>query len=553
MFLPWSFFEIQLFFLVLDILVAASFMAGLAHISRRVRHHAHSVRWIKQAGVLEMVKALWNSFRKVTGRPRLLLLATFIGSLALTGILVVVKTFANIATTEGTPSREVVVSKQFVYVNAVTTLPAWSIPIPYDNSMTDVLVKALNNTKAIPRASPTKRYRPHLSEYDLACNQLAFTVSAPFGNNSRVVTDDGCATLNLYVPSSKDTNLTGMTIFQESNGRAKIVIPARGFNLLPKETIDEPSLFFRVKYQDQFPCSIFDRSPQLVYATRIGHSSAPLTVSTKCQLLSGEMVSLAVASIRFSVPEPKMFHSIATTIFETQNELVSSMEKSVNNGTLISQSLDRLAQVIVMEVKIAGTEVSALMCSGSNQDALPRIMCVYIVAHTLITKPRPANPDITGRFPEGGISTEFPTASVLMTLYHLPDIKMGKPSFAIPKILNSSSVTATYLASLGQNFILDWEGSTAYIAYDTVEIIKGYEIPTGLFYSMIGVMVICLLFCAATEYWVEGRYKRSLYWQVAQSLAPPEDKALPELHRFVTAKLEFEGRRIVSTNTTVYQ
>ncbi|KAF8943369.1 hypothetical protein BGZ47_005487 [Haplosporangium gracile] len=522
-------------------------MAGLAHISRRVQHHAHSVRWIKQAGFLEMVKALKNSFRKVTGRPRLLLFATFIGGLALTGILAFAKTFANIATTEGTPSSEVVVSKQFVSVKVATILSAWSIPVPYDNSMTDSLVKALNSTKAIPRGSSTKRYRPRLSEYNLVCDRLDFTVSDPFNVSSRLITNDGCATLNPRVPPSTDTNLTGTIIVQESKGRAKIVIPARGFQLLPKETIAEPSLFIRVEYKDHLFCSTFDSIPQIVSATRIGHSSAPLTVLTKCHFLSGEIVSLAVSSIRFSVPEPTMFHSIATSIFETQDELVSSMEKSVKNGTLISQSLDQLAQVIVMEVKITGTEVSALMCIGSKQDALPHIMCVYIVAHTLITKPRPANPDITSRFPEGGISTEFLKASVLMTLYHVPETKMSKPSFAISKILNSSWVAAAYLASLGQNFILDWEGSTAYIAYDTVEVIKGYEIPAGLFYSMIGVMVICLLFCAATEYWVEGRYKRSLYWQVAQSLAPSGEKASPQLHRFDTAQLEFEGRRIVST------
>ncbi|KAG0294183.1 hypothetical protein BGZ96_001624, partial [Linnemannia gamsii] len=86
------------------------------------------------------------------------------------------------------------------------------------------------------------------------------------------------------------------------------------------------------------------------------------------------------------------------------------------------------------------------------------------------------------------------------------------PSFAITKVLNSSSVAAAYLASLGQNYIMDWERSTLYIDYDTVEIIKGYEIPTGLFYSMIGVMVVCFLFCAATECFVEGLYKRSLFW-----------------------------------------
>ncbi|KAF9300315.1 hypothetical protein BGZ91_009845, partial [Linnemannia elongata] len=207
-----------------------------------------------------------------------------------------------------------------------------------------------------------------------------------------------------------------------------------------------------------------------------------------CQLLSGEMANLAVSGVRFSVPEPQKFHDIATSLFGTQDELVTSMESSVNNGTLISQSTDRYSQVLVMEVKVMGTEVSALMCVGSKLDGEPRIVCVYAVAHSKITKPRPSNPDITQLFPKG-ISSITTPGSVMMSLSHLPAVGMSTPTFAIRKILNSSSIASAYFASLGQNYILDWESSMLYIAYDTVEVIKGYEIPAGLFYLLIGVMV----------------------------------------------------------------
>ncbi|KAG0061315.1 hypothetical protein BGZ89_011567 [Linnemannia elongata] len=253
----------------------------------------------------------------------------------------------------------------------------------------------------------------------------------------------------------------------------------------------------------------------------------------------------------FNVPDPKEFHDIATSFFGTQDELVTSMEASVNNGTLISQLTDRSAQVLVMEVKVMGTEVSALMCVGSKLDGVPRIECVYGVAHSTITKTRPSNPDITQLFPENGNLSVTPQASIMISLSHLPSVTVGmeKPTFAILKILKSSSIAADYFASLGQNYILYWEGSMLYIAYDTIEIIKGYEIPAGLLYLLIGVM-----------YWVEGQYKRSLYWQVAQSLATSQNKASPQLHRFDTKQLEFDDRRIVSTRlsqmskeTPIYQ
>ncbi|KAK5810137.1 hypothetical protein F5H01DRAFT_323350 [Linnemannia elongata] len=534
MFLPWSFFQLNLFFLVLDILVAASFMAGLARLSQRTLHRIHSIRWIKQAGLLEMYG----------------LLVTFIGGYALTGILLGAKSFAVISTGERGLSHEVVESRQVIAISYVTTLPAWSIPISYNTSVDDALARAVNSTAAIPRASPTKRYRPHLSDYELACDQLNFKVVGKTGNDSLVLPNAGCATLTIFPPSSMDINLTGSYIVQESKSRAKMVVPGTNsiYNL-PTGIVTENELTVRLKVNDKDYCVTRDKNSRPTFATKSGLSYPPSTVVTRCQLLSGEMVNLAVSGIRFNVPDPKEFHDIATSFFGTQDELVTSMEASVNNGILISQSTDRSAQVLIMEVKVMSTEVSALICVGSKLDGVPRIVCVYGVAHSTITKPRSSNPDITQLFPENGNLSVTPQVSIMMSLSHLPSVTVGmeKPTFAIPKVLKSSSIAADYFASLGQNYILYWEGSMLYIAYNTVEIIKGYEIPAGLFYLLIG-------------YWVEGQYKRSLYWQVAQSLATSQNKASPQLHRFDTKQLEFDDRRIVSTRlsqmskeTPIYQ
>ncbi|KAG0282281.1 hypothetical protein BGZ96_000636 [Linnemannia gamsii] len=426
--------------------------------------------------------------------------------------------------------------------------------------MKDALESALNNTYAIPRASPTKLYRPRLSNYDVSCDQLNLQVSANVGNDSIFLPNAGCANLTIFPSYTMDTNLTGSYFVQESKSRSKIVIPGIGTRLMPFETVAEAALLLRLKITDQDFCVLQDKNLQIFFGARIGLSSPPLTVVTRCQHPSGEMVILAASTVRFSVPDPKMFRTITTSIFETQDELLSSMEASVNNGTLINQSADRLAQVTVMEIKIIGTEVSVLMCIGNKQDFVPRLVCVYAIVNILITKARPANPDITQKFPENGISSVAPNVAIIITLIHLPTILQKKPSFAVPKILNSSSITAVYFALLGQNFVLDWEASMLYIAYDTVEIFKGYEIPAGLFHSMVGVIVVCIMFCVATEYFVEARYKRSLFWQVSQELVPPESKNSPQLLRFDTTNLEFEGRRIVSTKapqmlkeTAIYQ
>ncbi|KAG0047796.1 hypothetical protein BGZ89_004803, partial [Linnemannia elongata] len=352
--------------------------------------------------------------------------------------------------------------------------------------MEDALANALNSTAAIPRASPTKRYRPRRSDYELACDQLNFKIVANTGNDSLVLPNAGCATLIFSKPHSMDISLTGSYIVQESKSRAKVVIPGTDrLKTRSNGTVAEVAVSVALKFSDQERCTTDLINPGFFFATRNGLSSSPSTVVTRCQLHSGEMVSLAVSGIHFSVPEPKKFHDIATSLFGTQDELVTSMEASVNDGTLIIQAEDRSAQVLVMEVKIVGAEVSALMCVGSKPDGEPRIVCVYAVAHSTITKARPLNPDITQLFPKG-ISSITTPGSVMMSLSHLPAVGMSTPTFAIPKVLKSSSIAADYFASLGQNYILDWEGSMLYVAYDTVEVIKGYEIPAGLFYLLIG-------------------------------------------------------------------
>ncbi|KAF9201733.1 hypothetical protein BGZ59_002533, partial [Podila verticillata] len=548
MFLPLSFFTLNLFFLTLEISVAAALAAVLAHISRRYGGYAQSIRWIKQAGYWEMIVALYLSVRKGARRPWWVLFATLFGSIVLTGIIIGGGRFYFTPSTgERSPSREVAMSTQFLALNALTSLAAWSFPVPYDTSIEDTLARALNSTKANPRASPTKRYQPRVSDYEVACDRLNVRVF----NGSLFLPNDGCATFDIYPPISFDVNTTTSYILQTSKGRAKAVLPSRTeFNATITGMVSEIALFTRVKYEDQYYCSTIDMISKFFNVTRDAFTVSPSTVLTKCQLLSGQMVSLSTTAIRFAVPNRQMFHSIATSIFGDQGELVSAMHESVNNGTLTDFLVDELERMVVMEVKIVGTQATALICVGSKQpgSVVPQINCAYTIANTLITKPRPLNPDIAQIVSNKNLSTDFPKASTMMTLTHLPLVSESTSSYALSKIFNASAVAVTYLANLGQNVIMDWDGSTMYIAYDTVDIVEGYDVPGCVFFLLCAAMIVCFLFWAVTECWVEDRYKRSLYWLISKSLAPTEGNGHPPLlYPFDPETLEFDGRRIVST------
>ncbi|KAK3842348.1 MAG: hypothetical protein J3R72DRAFT_443507 [Linnemannia gamsii] len=556
MFLPWSFFILHLFFLVVEISVAASFAAVLAHISRRHGGYAQSIRWIKQAGYWELITVLFYSIknvRRIAWRPLMALLATLIGSAAVAGIFFGGKILCTISTGERNPSREVATSTQFLALDVgVTALAAWSFPVQYVTSIEDIMERALNNTKVNPRASPTKRYRPQVSDYEVACDRLDVRVY----NGSLFLPNDGCATFVIHPPVEFEVNTTSSYILQTSKGRAKAVLPSRTrTKSMMLGMVADISPFTRVKYENQYHCSTMDRLSSFSNNTRVAFTAFPSTVLTKCQLLSGQMVSLSTTTIRFAVPNRQMFHSIATSIFGDQDELVSAMLDSVNNGTLTDLLVDELERMVVMDVKIVGTQVTALICIGSKQpgSVVPHINCAYTISNTLITKPRPLNPDIAQIVSNKNLSTDFPLVSTMMTMTHLPLVSESTPSYALSKIFNASSVAVTYLANLGQNVIMDWDGSTMYIAYDTVDIVEGYDVPDWVFFPMVAVMITCILFWAATERWVEDRYKRSLYWLVSKSLASTEGNGDPPLlYPFDTKTLKFNGRRIVSTKDLRY-
>ncbi|KAF8943117.1 hypothetical protein BGZ47_005782 [Haplosporangium gracile] len=538
----------NLFFVALDLLVAASLGAALTHISWRTGGYAHSIRWIQQAGYYEMFTALRLSVRKAARRPLLALFATFLGSIALTTILVGAKTFATSRVQEGKLSHEVVPSRQFVAFNVLTTLPAWLIPIDHNASIKDALTKAITSTRSIPQASrASKQYRPQLSAYDVACDRFDFNFTTSPERDLLLLNDNSCATLNFHFENTLSDTTTSY-IVPRSQDRGMVFFLTRKGTLAPVSTVSDISALSHLVYNGHH-CGLFNMNAQVIKAIKVGLTSTPKTVVTKYLLVSEELVSMSSTMIRFSVPNQGMFQSTSTSIFRDQDELVLAMQELVNNGTLADLPTDLHVQHTAMEIKISGAELKVLICIGSRQSLseLPHINCGYTITNTLITKARPMDRGIARRLLNKGYNPSIAGVTIMMTLHHLPSVsRYNKPSFNFTKVLNASSEGADYIASLGHSFVVDWDASILYIAFDTVEILKGYEIPDWLFFSMVGAIVICLVFWGTTEYWVEDRYKQSLYFTASKELTIGQDDVSPQLHHFDPTTLKFESRRIVS-------
>ncbi|KAF9093923.1 hypothetical protein BGX27_001547 [Mortierella sp. AM989] len=553
MFLPWSIFALNSFFLLLELLVALSFEATLAHISRKAEGHAQSIRWIQQAGKWEMATALYLSRGVKVKTPLFALSATLFISGTLFAILTGAKSFVEEAVAEGNPSPELVSSSQVIVGKTMGALAGWTFPVPYDTGVEEALTMAINSTMGIPQLVPTKRYRPRVSAYELSCDR--FDIGAPY-KEFLILPNDGCATISIYpagIPPIPD--FSRMYSVQGSKGRVKLVIPslatADSHTSMPN-TVQDITVFSRVNFNDEV-CHTSNLQFSVLDANHAGMTSPPRIALTKCLLKNGGSIILSTSAIRFMVPRNEMFPSVTTSIFGTQNEIVLGMQNSVNNRTLTTLPANELEKLTIMEVKATGTEVVALVCVWARQTTaeVPHIACAYTITSALITKPQSINFDISRRLVNKGLNPTGTHVTTTIDLSYFPRVSKNTVSFDIPKILNDSAAATRYFASLGNNFIVDWDGSMLYIVFDTVEILKGYEIPRWLFFSMIGVMVACFVFWVATKFLVDVRYRESLFMTVSRELDGGRDGATPRLVHFDPKTLEFEGRRrlVVSTSS----
>ncbi|KAF9583884.1 hypothetical protein BGW38_008223, partial [Lunasporangiospora selenospora] len=371
----------------------------------------------------------------------------------------------------------------------------WNFPVTYDTDVKEALKMVINSTMAIPRAIPTKRYRPRVSSYELVCDRFDFYTP---NRKILVLSNDGCASITL-LPLDIDvtSDLSRMYTVPRSNGRVKVVIPALAsqFHKNKPEAVQELLIAPRV-YHDGEECLTLNSEITIADADRARITSSPTIVLTKCQLQSGKSITLSSSSIKFLSPNNEMFHSIASSIFGTQNELVLAMQDSVNNSTLATLPANDYEEVMVMEVKVTSDGVVALVCQWTRQSIaeVPHIVCIYSTSSALITRPQPIDPKIAQRLVNKGLNPPWTNLTAAIILSYLPQASKDRISFDIPKILDDSVTATRYIASIGNNFVVDWEGSMVYIFFNTVEIVKGYEIPLGLFIFIVGVMVVCCVY-----------------------------------------------------------
>ncbi|KAF9972440.1 hypothetical protein BGZ73_004443 [Actinomortierella ambigua] len=431
-------------------------------------------------------------------------------------------------------------------------LSGWDFQVTYGTDIVEILKMATVGPMGIPQASPGKHYSPKISGYELACDR--FNLYA-FNADTRVLSNNGCADIYLIEGSiTPKTDLSRMYTVSRSNGRVKVVAPTLsplGPNVGIPNSIPEMLVSTTVGHQRE-ACVFGVRKLTLVDLSHSGITSPPSVVLTKCLSASGKSVVMSKTSIHFLVPRNEMFHSIATSIFGDQNELVLAMQESVNNKTLTTLPANVLEELTVVEAKVTGTQVTALICQWKRvlMSNVPYVICTYLITNSLVTKPQPIDPKISLQLVNKGLLPKDALAATVATLVYLPQDSRGAVLFEIPKILEESASVAHYFASIGSNFVVDWDSATLHIIFEIFDVVKGYEVPDWVFFSIIGLNIVCLIYLVITEFVLPERYRESLYKTISREILGGQESAKPRLHRFDPKTLEFEGHRrlVVSTS-----
>ncbi|KAF9964827.1 hypothetical protein BGZ70_005860 [Mortierella alpina] len=544
MFLPWSFFQMYIFFFFFQVLLSSALGAVLALYSKASQGYAHSIRWVRQGGHLEMLSAIgyfsWKLPGTVFGILFAMVLLDVLISLTGTGAQILVKQ----AIRQTSAAQQIIQIAPFIATDHAATIQGWATTVSPGGSIVNALAMTINNTRNIPDAQTGRQYIPRLYPYESACDRLNFIAVHP--NNTHLqISSNGCANLSIVFDNLFEPNVSRSYVTRRSDNRGTIILPGRydtdgtSIFLVSGAYSAEMASYVLISPRAGQKCLTGEFYRNMIVPAQSGVTNSPTTVVTKCLYATGEIITLSSTSVRFSVPKLKSFRNVTSSIFDQQDDLLVGMERSISEGRFSHLAADVSDAMQVMEVKTIGTEVHILACAARR--ASPKgtiyLMCSYTTAAATLTKPQSMLPEFFARRAGKPYApyARYALYTVDILAEHLPlanSVGSGQPRYATASILAASREAATYFASLGQNFYIDWTERKILLIFETIDPLKGYEIPLWLFATVIAAMVGSLALVLTVEFSMEDKFKRSLQWMVSEELASSQGQKAPMLMEY---------------------
>ncbi|KAF8977207.1 hypothetical protein BGZ46_007561 [Entomortierella lignicola] len=523
----------------------------LAIYSRFGGPYAHSIRWVRQGGYLEMYNTLVNSRECLSNETKLVLIITILSSIAASVVDVGAVYFIHPSIRLHNISFQLVETSQFAPFDYTRSFSGWDAFVPNGADIGEAMALMVNNTNHIPNAIVGRMYTARTSEYQVGCGILNFQLLNT--TDKLFINQGGCATAGFYLSVPYIGLWEDSIVVEGPDGR----LSSKTLGTYYLELVEIPT--YIDLYYGNITCTLNDDPLlDLLSSPLNGLTSTPVTWTTRCVLPAGEIVALSLTSIKFSSAKLQDFKHVTSSLFGGEDEeLITAMEESIKTATN--------QPTLFSELRYGNSTLDAVVCISTGSKQLPlHATCTYTSFTAVIVAKQEFNPAIAaarGGAPFGDPATEviltpgdIGKSSLAMKISHIPSLINGTfHQLSISDVKNASFASAHYLASLGMNFYMDWNTSRLYVIYDTLDVEKGLEIPSWLSIIVLLAMLLCAVFCCLTQYLLTPIYTGSLY-KVMSIQMTPKSNSFADMIRWSKAYSNgYEGFRTTPDDKKFYE
>ncbi|ORZ18219.1 hypothetical protein BCR41DRAFT_395457 [Lobosporangium transversale] len=478
MFLTVHEFYINLFLAIFQFVLIGTLGAILAIYSRFGNEYASSVNWSRQGGYREMLMALINSRRNAPRTTLIVLAITLFVSFPIGFAGTGAAWFIRRASKPIDITARYIRTPQFAPVGDYKHFSDWKFPIQYGDNVTEVLSRALSDTKNIANA------------------------------------EDG----HLYQPRQKALAQSKAMVTTLSDNRWRMAVPFQGeISVLNTHALPQ------IDYKGML-CAIPDLYPPFEQTIKDGMINIPRTRTTKCVTGRGEVGVVSFSSVYFQSMKLETFRDIASSVFIEYDEMLQAMESNLNNPSFTTNS------TLLAEIQSDEFSVNVLACAVSVSPSSRSIRCSYNIFSTILARAPKIDPVISNTF-----NASFPRHqefSNMAIFEHFPKAVEGFPMRISISGLRYSTISITiYMARLGYSFIPDWVSSSLYVLYDIKALERGNEVPTWLIW-LVGVITgACIVLWGIVEWKLDYHYTRSLHKIISTKIETQYEARGPKLVR----------------------
>ncbi|KAF9582512.1 hypothetical protein BGW38_000115 [Lunasporangiospora selenospora] len=536
MFLPWSVFVINAGLTAFQFLLMGALGALISIYSRYGGSYANSIRWIRQSGYVEMMSTFYNSVSRVPTSTTFVLLAVIIATIATSLVHNGASLFIHLSQEPHdvhTSLLNASLSPTFLALGW-RDYPLFSAVHYPGSEVSDVIMSTINNTNLIPDADPARKYIPKTFSYETECYQVTIGRMLEWYTNM-TVPRDGCAILAVRIHGDYSFNTQKQKAALTIDGnRISIVVPivrtASNSNEMPYDisvNLGNGTLGY---------CQITDS--ELRYANNEGLSSWPRTTVSKCISKDGRILALAATAFRFHVQNISDFNNSVRQTLGIWTRPFEDMQLSINNGTLSNNT-------VVTHARLLGNQTLLLVCHGDEGiEGATASVCMYLIISSVFTSPQEWS-ESTKPFLED--TSDQGSVNYLRITHPTPLGVDNGVRFSAASLQNASLIAAQTLTNLGQNFLISYHKERLYVAYDSIALQPGFEVPIWLLVVVVGGMVISVALWVVTFWLLPQEYTNSLYWSVAKEVSPQTGGYTPVLLKASAMPLVVEGSTIAQS------